>query len=324
MRPIFIIIIIIFSFSCRKEKQPIFDKSRSHVTFIVGKDNDETNDYYSSAKQYYLTHDIDNQIVIDTCKSLISILQFLNNYPTISQKPWGTITIVSHGNEWTGLQMPLLAQSKERTNNTTLQAALDNKLLEKIEENKIDNETQLHLQSCAVGKDAALLKNLKKAFGGKASIHASKNFIVYSSDNQCFEASYFYAFQHLDSAFDEQNIIRQWRKNYPNENLNWEQIIHEKHQSNSEKPFLYSFKIPISWTLEFDNPSEIPTFSSPKDFEQWLFLQGNIMQSLSQKRLNRKDFKWRYVMQQGKIKVYGAAKVYCVLKPLQLNRIEKS
>jgi hypothetical protein len=314
---IFLVFISLFS-ACQKDRNGfVQDKNRPNITFIVGEDRDEENHYYAAAKKYYLTHDIDNQsIVIDYCRSLKTILDFLSVYKTKENKPLGIINIVAHGNEWNGLKMPILPNGKERTNTITLKNALKNNLLQVMKNgSNIDEQTQLHIQGCAVGKDENLLSLMQEVFGGRLQVYSPQKFVLYQPDNQRYLADYFYSFQHPDSSFQLAPTVQQLRERHASEPLDWRMILTTTRGNDPKKPFSYKFKIPVHWTVNFSTATEIPSFQNQSDFEQWLFQQTQLMRSLEKMKLPKNAFRWTYFVANNSLKISGLSQVTCVLKP---------
>jgi hypothetical protein len=302
-------------------ENPFFeDKNRPNVTFIVGEDMDSDNQYYAAAKKYYSTHDVDNQsIVIDSCRSLLAIQDFLQKHPTKENKPWGKINIVAHGNEWTGLKLFILPNVKERANATTLKNAINNNLLQSLKNcPKLDARTQLHIKGCAVGKDEALLSVMKQAFGGRIKVFSPEKFVVYRADNQCYLADYFYSFQHPDSSFHREKAVKELNHRYPFTQLDWNTILNENAlvSESVANPFVYRFKIPVRWTVNFPDSTQVPKFPNPQNlqFEDWLFQQKNLMATLDKTNLPKESFRWVYDTAGAAMKIYGVCQVVCVLK----------
>jgi hypothetical protein len=308
-------------------ENPFFeDNNRPNVTFIVGEDMESDNQYYAAAKKYYCTHDVDNQsIVIDSCRSLVAIQDFLKTHTTKENKPWGKINIVAHGNEWTGLKLSILPNVKERVNATTLKNALNNNLLQTLKNSpKLDAHTQLHIKGCAVGKDEALLSMIKQAFGGRLKVFSPEKFVIYQADNQCYLADYFYSFHHPDSSFHRENAVKELNQRYPFTQLDWNTILSENviarnvaTEGGVKTPFVYRFKIPIRWTVNFSDSTQVPKFPNPQNlqFEDWLFQQNNLMATLDKTHLPKESFRWVYDTAGSSMKIYGVCQVVCVLKP---------
>ena len=73
----------------------------SSVTFIMGSDKPNTNDFYKNATYYYHMHPIDKtDFVILSCKSLEDVLDYLTLQSDHTY--FETINIVCHGNPWQG------------------------------------------------------------------------------------------------------------------------------------------------------------------------------------------------------------------------------
>lgn len=313
----------LFLFSCQKEKSQYSDAQRQNVVFILGEDTDESNHYYEAATAFYLTQDTDNQQIVNkNCRSLTEVVNYLNQ----SKQSFRNITLVAHGNEWTGLKVPIFQQTKERTTASTLKKAMKNNAFQKIKGGIIDEKTTIMIQGCAIGKDKDLLSALRDFFGGNVIIQSPEQFVVYQANHKMYLADYFYAFQHPDSLFSQNKILTQWQKNYPNEKTDWQTVLTQTKTNDPEKPFVYRFKIPIHWTITFENEAQRPIFSDTKAFQNWLFSQEKVLLSLQKTNLDPNFFRWKYsnimhTLDNGKsvsaIKIDGLCQVICALKPLK-------
>ncbi|MBL7814355.1 MAG: hypothetical protein JNL70_05040 [Saprospiraceae bacterium] len=304
-------------------ENPFLDGSnRPNITFIVGEDTEEDNHYFSAAKKYYAIHDTGNQtLIVDTCRSLVSVQTFLKNQKTPNNKAWGKINIVAHGNEWTGLKMSIAPNQKGRVNTVTLKTAIDNNMLPNFSwSRKIDRLTELHIQGCGVGKDEDLLNMMKKAFGGRLQVYSPEKFVVYQPDNQCYLADFYYSFHHPDSLFSAEKSTRDLTQRYPSVQLNWASILQAPQTRNAQNPFVYRFKIPIRWTVNFADSTEVPKFPNPSglQFEDWLLQQKNLMSTLDKTHLPPQAFRWVFDTEGASMKIYGVCQVVCILKPSEI------
>lgn len=312
---------IIIVVSCVYVIENLFteDKTRPNITFIVGEDAEEENQYFAAAKKYYLSHEANRQsIVVDSCRSLVEIQTFLQTHPIAENKAWGRINIVAHGNEWTGLKLAIAPNGKGRVNTTTLKNALENNILPNLKAcPKIDRRTQLHIQGCGVGKDVPLLNMMRRAFGGRLRVYSPEQFVIYQPDNQCYKANYFYSFHNPDSSFNKENAVQQLQKRYPSVKMDWATVFENNNPKKSNSAFTYRFKIPIHWTVNFKANIEIPQFPNAQglQFEDWLFEQKQLMANLEKINLPKNAFHWVYETEGASMKIYGVCQVVCILKP---------
>src|SRR5881398_878797 len=87
--------------ACHK-KQPVSNAasgadtlSRARITFILGKDENPRNPYYSLANDYYRLNDSEKtEIVIDTIFSLSGVMDYLAKNRPVNGRPWGMINLV--------------------------------------------------------------------------------------------------------------------------------------------------------------------------------------------------------------------------------------
>src|SRR5205807_8032666 len=83
--------------ACSKKKESIAVSNtavdslpRERITFILGKDENPRNPYYSLANDYYRLNDSEKtEIVIDTIFSLSGVMDYLAKNRPINGRPWG-------------------------------------------------------------------------------------------------------------------------------------------------------------------------------------------------------------------------------------------
>ena len=157
--------------------------SRPDITFLIGSDSETENPYFAKAAEYYrLDEEEGAEWVITNCKTLQEVNEYLRERHL--GRPWGRIQLVMHGNEWTGMGVPITAGGR-RTSAAQLWTALEQGQLKPLPDSLLDARSEIHLQACALGRDEPLLQALAFAFGGfdeqRPRLYSSRYFVGYTS-----------------------------------------------------------------------------------------------------------------------------------------------
>ena len=306
---------------------------RTSITFILGEDNSSYNQYYTLANHYYRLHPDDRtEVVIDNLTSLSQVLEYLRAHPSANDRPYRLINLVSHGNEFIDLQATVTPWGARISPQSLRQALSDGKLLPP-DSTIADSLTVVYLHGCAVGQNQALLDALAEAFGGRATVKASKLFEYYAylsrNQNPSSVRHYFartwYAFYHPDSTFDEVSLIRQLRRRYPHDTVSWREGLHRRFQDNPSQLYHYSFVVPCSYTEIYGAKSALPNVNSRSRRESWIADHPDFTALLALTHIPECYFQTKFYRQtfqsEGDSLVYGLrvkarAGVVCLIQPL--------
>src|ERR1051325_8453647 len=231
--------------------------TRAKITFILGKDENPRNPYYSLADDYYRLNDSDKtEIVIDTIYSLSGVLHYLTQYRPMNGHPWGTVNLVSHGNEFIDLSVQISPYGP-RVSEESIRAAIADTVLRPLDTTIVDRQTLINLHGCAVGKNIGLLRMLGVAFGGRTAprVKASKLFEYYSNISQNnnpqfvkhYYAKVWYAFYQPDSIPDDSMLAAQFKSHYPNDAVNWYDAVTRYHPATPAEEYNIRMFIPVVW-----------------------------------------------------------------------------
>lgn len=306
---------------------------RTSITFILGEDNSTFNQYYTLANHYYrLNREDRTEVVVDNLTSLSQVLDYLREHPADSARPYGLINLVSHGNEFIDLQATVTPWGA-RISSQSLREALDGKKLVPPDSTVVDSLTVVYLHGCAVGQNQALLNGLAEAFGGKATVKASKLFEYYAylsrNQNPSSVRHYFartwYAFYHPDSAFDEKNLVKQLHQSYPKDTTHWREGLQRRFQENPSQLYHYSFIVPCSYSVIYGAKSDLPNVNSRSRREQWIAEHPEYSTLLATTHIPQQYFQTKFYRQtfQGDndsilygLQVKARAGVVCLIQPL--------
>lgn len=306
---------------------------RTSITFILGEDNSAYNQYYTLANHYYrLNPDDRTEVVVDNLTSLSQVLDYLREHPADSSRPYGLINLVSHGNEFIDLQATVTPRGA-RISPQSLREALDEQKLLPPDSTIVDSLTQVYLHGCAVGQNQSLLDGLAEAFGGRATVKASKLFEYYAylsrNQNPSSVRHYFartwYAFYHPDSVFDEAALIRQLRRSYPHDTTHWREGLRRRLQDNPSQLYHYSFIVPCSYSVIYGAKADLPNVNSRSRREEWIAEHPDFNDLLALTHIPQKYFQTKFYRQtfqsDGDSLLYGLrvkarAGVICLIQPL--------
>lgn len=306
---------------------------RTSITFIMGEDNSSYNQYYTLANHYYrLNPDDRTEVVVEDLTSLSQVLEYMQSHPAGNDRPYGLVNLVSHGNEFIDLQATVTPRGA-RISPQSLREAIDDSLLIVPDTMVVDSLTLIYLHGCAVGQNQALLDGLAEAFGGRATVKASKLFEYYAylsrNQNPSSVRHYFartwYAFYHPDSAFDEGSLVRQLRRRYPHDTTHWREGLRRRLQDNPSQLYHYSFIVPCSYSEVYGVKSDLPNVNSRSRREQWIAEHPDFQNLLSLTHIPQQYFQTKFYRQSYQtdadsllygLRVKSRAGVICLIQPL--------
>ena len=296
---------------------------RPSVTFILGEDEKESDRFYALAKEYYLTDDVaQTDYFVDNCRSLHEVRNYLANRK--SDSPWGTVNLVLHGNQWTGISIPVMPQG-ERTTVTSLFASIQNDEFNSLPDDVADEYTMMNFVSCGLGKNKDLMYALQLAFGGfddhKPDVFGSENFVYFNyNERQQVEISQvkpFYAFYKTAYKPADLHLRKQLQHKYPKVDIDWLAAMSTKQPSKETNIFHTKFNVPIQWNVALDVPAERVEIVSEYDKIEFVRAQDDLMEVLDKFDIPIEKFRWQLSIteQEGKarVKINGKSTVLCVL-----------
>lgn len=320
-------------------------KKRESITFILGKDKASSSSYFHNAEDYYRYSKRDRTEYIETsCNSLLDVRNYLNNTSLSNGKPWGVINLVVHSNEWGGLSVPVY-KGVYRTTCETLGFAIRNGYLRPLSDRIIDAESEIRIFGCAVGRDRKLLTMISKAFGGigyqRPVVRATRYFVSYEimrRDGVIYDCAQhisdvWYAFYSSSSHTSSIQIESQFRKRYPNANIDWKLALSRKKPEKLDDAFYKIFMFPAKWYVTYPKPDLIPDLSDKRKQYKWLNEQVELCEILKRYDIPLNCFDWKFknicFSDKEGIKVYavkasGRCFVICVLKVFTVQNEDNS
>lgn len=316
-------------------QKEVIDQSRKSITFIMGEDEKAKNQYYAEATNFYRYNEIEKtDIVLDTCRSLWSIINYMEKHPPTNGLPWGKVNVVVHSNEWTGLSMPIFPNG-ERINIALLSTLKEAKLFTDLQ--VVDNQTHIRFQSCGLGRNKLLVNALQDLFINEKCVDltpkvtASPYFVFYESkkykgipvETKKSTANVWYAFYKTGYREGDIKLSRQLTKRYPAANINWRQALKHTNASGDNALFHYKFTIPIEWMVTYETEAERPHLGTKVAQKDWLSNQQELLEAVEEYAIEIDKFKWtfketRYTFEDGitepAILAKGLCTVVCILQ----------
>ncbi len=306
---------------------------RQDVTFLLGKDQAGENPYFAKAAQYYRQDPKEQtEFVIDSCKSLLAVRNYLETHAPDNGRAWGKINLVFHSNEWTGMGVPTLPGGK-RTTTQSLANAIAGDQFPPLSETIIDACTEIVFHGCALGRNEGLLSALRAAFVSpkvETKIMSSPYFVIFDQQQNTYPkrylADYWYVFFQTGKRPSDQQLVQQLNTNYPKAPVDWDLAIQQNQPLKNGQPFHYTFKVPVVWTVTYPDEESRPDISNWKAQQKWLDDQTALKAVFEKYKIPREQFSWYlrkldYTFEDGStepaIKAVGFCTVLCVLQEVE-------
>ncbi|HNW94485.1 MAG TPA: hypothetical protein PKM88_16420, partial [bacterium] len=159
---------------------------RESITFILGDDRGAKTHYYARAAFYYRMDPQDKtEYVVESCRSLSAVREYLVQHPPRNREPWGTINLVVHGNEWTGIAVPVLPGGAAQSGAAAMAAVADSGTVSALPDTTVDAHSEIILHGCAVGQNRELLVQLGRLFSTASTrpvVRGGRLFVLFDGD----------------------------------------------------------------------------------------------------------------------------------------------
>ena len=311
------------------------NQAENNITFILGEDKDLDNPYYQQAEKYYRNHPTEKtEEVITHCRSISAMRNYLNENPPVNQAPWNKINIVVHSNQWNGIGVPV-SDDGTRTTTAILQSAIDNGEICPLPKNIINKNTSFNFHACGLGQNQAMLNQLAFAFSGdkkqKANVRSSRYFVFYNAEKnnsdkvEKYLSHFWYAFYKTGYRPGDLKLSKELSRLNPTASEDWQDALSRKKPRFPGDLYHYTFNIPVSWTMTYENKTDRPSIDNQTDQENWLNEQTDLMEALKQYGIPMEKFRWQfketmYEFEDGSIEpaivANGKVSILCVLKAM--------
>lgn len=322
----------------------LINSQRESITFILDEDEKGAKPYYSLAFDYYKTDKhARTENIVSSCRSLSEVRDYLKDNPPGNGRPWGLVNLVTHGNEWYGMHVPVKPGSK-RSSAERLTEYVDSGKFESLSDYIIDDSTEIFLHGCGLGVDQELLKIVAKAFGGKGKrpmVVASKlkeyYFSVRTSNNvmktQLYYANTWKVYYPFKKRPDNETLKQELIKLYPSEKLNWDDALKYTSPAVPSDVFHYEVNVPVYYSVKYNSMDSIPDLSSDDKKIKFIKSQKKFAGLIGKSKIPFEKFQWTtrriYVKDEKNnkkpaISITGWCTVLCIVEPLIIEKNSSS
>jgi hypothetical protein len=314
MKKGFILLLLCFSVSAfaGTETTQLEARKPQPLVFIAGFDEGD-NTYYTNAKTYF---DNENYQVVENVFSLAEILAWLRLH--YDSKLYGDIHIVSHSNPWRGLSMKT-SEEGERITEVHLAKAIQENEIIPLAENFLPKGLKIIFHSCGLGKNKALLTSLKKAFTYDATlrIYASELFNVFGGKYaEHYLAKTYYGYYPTAHSPGPRALAREFEQKYPTVRADWETVLKTRAEQLPGELYTYRFNIPVEWEFEFEEASDIPSFTSKQQIMDWISENEDLANAIKEFNIPIEKFRWLTKVKGNTLVIKGKTTVLCVMQPV--------
>lgn len=312
--------------SCKSEQETVQPQPFDEVTFILGEDRKASNTYFASALQYFSTDEIAHTPVIEKeCRSLEEVVDYLRHNPPQTGS-WRTINLVVHGNEWTGINLPVVVEGP-RCSPSLLAQLKEQPQWKPLGKELLDACTTINIIGCNVGKNEPLLHSLRQVIAGDREnapmIRSARHFNIFRNSEvgiqrllaeSCFVN--FQAGQFPGNAW----LAEQFAAKYPEHKTDWQQALLTLEPGDNPQPYVHYFNIPVEWMVVYPDEDSRPDLSDPAVQSAWISQQEDLVQAVDDMGFPLESFQWTTtpieIQGQPATMVEGQTIIYCILHPL--------
>ena len=146
--------------------------SHKVITFILGPDSDK---FYKSAHEYWRQSGR-TDVLVTNLRTLVEVLNYLNDNPSPNGRSWGQVNLVTHANEEGGMGIKLSGESSNNISPEELDDAVKAGAIPKVDGSAVDFHTAINVHGCAIGRNPQMLSELSQAIsGGKSDVYGPKD-----------------------------------------------------------------------------------------------------------------------------------------------------
>lgn len=334
-RKTFLIALLIVSGLSSCSHQPIVYTDTDSITFLLGEDRNARNLYFAKAKTYFRDNPSEKTTrQITGCQSLLDVRDYLSlNRPKTG--PWRRINLVVHGNEWTGINIPVMP-GVPRTTLKTLETAIGGGDFPPLPDGLADSATQILVHGCNIGRDEALLRMLSRAFGGDdaqcPTVRSARFFNVFdvSRENsetvQRYLADYRYVMIPAGKFPGNGAVAKELASKYPADTTDWKAALQRLKPDAPGQSYVHYFNVPVKWTTVYPDTNARPALATEQARLAWVATQTELMAELNSMAVCTEAFRWTiqpldFPLENGQtapaLAVQGDMVIYCIIQPLK-------
>lgn len=289
--------------------------SLSDVTFIMGSDEADDNQFYAAATAYFGHHaDEQNAQVVTHLRSLSEVRTWLANNGGTGV--WHKINIVAHGSAWTGLGIPVTpGESNADMFPLELVGDFDNAL----DDHLINAQSEIRLYGCGLGASPRLLNQLAQYFGGddpqRPVIYSPSEpieFYAEINDSNIWSVGYtlhqsWSLVGSSRSPWSVHKLIRELQSEY-GASQQWEELLKDQHTHFTTDPISFVIAVP---GLDYA-PEGIPAWQLAKR-------QPLLIRYLNETGMDIRDLDWQFEKEDHQVRIVGTGWLYRISKPAEIG-----
>ena len=328
----------VFNIEKAETAKPVVNLKRPNITFIMGEDNGKKNFYYTEAESYYRLNEAEaSGTLVTHCRSLEEVQQYLIEHKAKSGQPWGRVNMVLHSNEWSGLGVPLYPQGPRATAASMVEAIEEEELFP-LSPTVVDEQTELILYGCGLGRNEMALEAIAHVFGvpgHEPIVRSTRYFVYYESQrymgrpvsSQKYLADYWYAFYKTGYRPGDIKLSRQMNERYPDENMDWRDALTRTEPRWLGDTYHHTFRVPVVWWVTYPDEDERPELSTVAAQKEWLANQDELQDVIADYNISEEYFNWTFRettyesadgTREPAIKAIGFSTILCVLQALTI------
>ena len=316
-----------------RDQHALFIKNEEQrsITFIMGQDKTDKPFYSLASTHFTLDEDEGTDYVIQTCRTLGSVIDYLNTSEERGDQPWSVVNIVAHGNPQNGLNLKITEGGHKATPKRLVQAVLRGDAPAFLD-GVLDSMTKINFWSCGIGNSplikTALGRIFRPASGDSANVYCSPHFVIFHPSESSavplrLKASYWPYYFKRGYRPGDYEITKALRTQYPDVDIDWDEALERQQRSGSAEAYHGEYHIPVSYTKIFSTKGARPNFESESEKINWAISQPAIMEQVAESGIPLDRFQWTvnkilYTKDDGTrvpaVKAIGMATVLYVLK----------
>lgn len=208
----------------------MINPKRASITFIMNNSHEVGNGLIEAAEKHYrLNPTSEQETIVNQCGSILNIIDYLTTNETYNGEPWGKINIVQYSEDWKGMN---ILTEEERNTSEEIFNAMEEHSFNPLDDDIVDAETEIMVDGTGIGNNEPLLEIIALAFGGhdeeRPTIRSSKfisTFHATENESRKYITESFFGFFPVSDALTDDVIISQFEKNYPEEEMDWFEVI---------------------------------------------------------------------------------------------------
>ncbi|MEZ5471634.1 MAG: VIT domain-containing protein [Marinicella sp.] len=265
-------------------------KDRRSITFIMGEDNSQTNQFYQTATSIYGPGGrLETDVIVDHLRNIAEVKAYLatQNNPV---QPWGLINIISHSSPWSGLSNRNEDGNHLSMNLFSLESEIQRKDFQPLSHLIVDQHTEIRLIGCALGSQKHMLRRLSMYLGG------------YDVQRPVVKAPFKYVYLTKEDPLNQTHVYSfdvPWKISQ-DVNMNREQL---------ESQGLKSQEVEISFII----PG--PVIFNQRNLDKLIEKQSMLDEFLTDMNVTKNDFSWELVTEQSQTRLVG--KSYLISKDIK-------